>query len=457
MIRVTPATIVDGDSDHEEKRMIRSSTVLAVILMLWLALPVFAETEEPEMDPLLELLVEQGVVTAEQARAVQAEYARREAAKAAPPEMVISEATQVATTEVAPVPELGATKKEKWYDRIDFKGDLRLRYEDFWVDGISDNNFRQRERLRYRAGMYTDVIEWMKVGFQIRSGDPLDPVSDNQTVEGGFTMKPIAISEAFAEFTPLDWFGLHAGKFDAKKLWKVSDMQWDDDVTVEGLLQNLNFGAFEASLYQYSLEERKQGDDSYLLGGQVRGNFKLGSKNKITVGAGYDDWVNAQYVADLTLDGKIRGNRVTNLLDDDDMLVSDFNVGNLFAEWSHNSGSRWPIKITAFGYHNFGARDLGKDYDDGYFIRFQIGDYKKKGQIAFRASRYFSQPDSIFYVFAQSDTTMVSDVDGYRFDLRLGWVMRSYFNFTWYHTEPSSDLEDVEVMDRLQVDYIIRF
>jgi hypothetical protein len=430
---------------------------LMLVILLCLTSAAVIEADEPEMDPLLQLLVEQGVITEKQARAVQVEYDRREAAKAALTEMVVTEAPQMATAEVAPVPQPGEKKKEKWYDRIDFNGDVRLRYENFWVEGISDNNFRQRERFRFRAGMYTDVTDWMEVGFQLRSGDPLDPVSDNQTVEGGFTMKPIAISEAYAAFTPLDWFGLHVGKFDARKLWKVSDMQWDDDVTVEGLLQNLDFGAFEATLYQYSLEERKQGDDSYLLGGQVRGYFKLGSKNKLTVGAGYDDWVNAQYVADLTLDGKIRGNRVTNILDDSDMLVSDFNVGNVFAEWKYELSERWPVKFTAFGYHNFGARDLGKDYDDGYFLRFQIGDYKKKGQIALRASRYFSQPDSIFYVFAQSDTTMVSDVDGYRFDLRLGWVMRSYFNFTWYHTEPSSDLEDVEVMDRLQVDYIIRF
>ena len=113
--------------------------------------------------------------------------------------------------------------------------------------------------------------------------------------------------------------------------------------------------------------------------------------------------------------------------------------------------------MTAFGYHNFGAQGQGKDWDDGYFVRFQIGDYKKKGQVAFRASRYYSQPDALFYIFAQSDTTMVSDVDGYRFDLRLGYVMNSYFNLTWYHTKPSSDLSDAEEMDRLQVDYIIVF
>ena len=41
---------------------------------------VFAD--EPELDPRLELLVEQGVITMEQALAVQAEYDRREAGEA---------------------------------------------------------------------------------------------------------------------------------------------------------------------------------------------------------------------------------------------------------------------------------------------------------------------------------------------------------------------------------------
>jgi len=438
--------------------MIDRWIVRVAVSIFCLAIAAFAQSNEPEMDPLLELLVEQGVITAEQALAVQAEYDRREAAKAAAPEMVISEqAPQTASTEVAPVPDPGKKQDEKWYDRIDFNGDLRLRYEGFWVDGISDNDRRSRVRLRARPGIYTDITDWLDVGMQLRSGDPADPVSDNQSVDGGFSMKQIAISEAFAGFKGGDWLYARAGKFDPKKLWKVSDMQWDDDVTVEGALEKFEFGVFESSFYQYFLEERKGGDDSFLLGGQIRGSFGFGDTHSLTVGAGYDDWVNPQYVADLTLSGKLNGNRITNLLDGDDLLVSDFQIGALFGEWTYKMSDRWPIKVSAFAYHNFGAQDLGKDHDDAYFIRFQIGDYKKKGQVALRASRYYSEPDALFYVFAQSDTTMVSDVDGYRFDLRLGWVMRSYFNFTWYHTDTASDLQDVETMDRLQIDYIIRF
>jgi hypothetical protein len=411
------------------------------------------------MDPLLELLVEQGVITAEHAAAVQAEYSRRQADgdSAAPVEAAPAAAVETQVAEAEPVPE-AEPKKEKWYDRIDFKGDLRLRYEGFWIDGLSDNDHRSRFRLRVRPGIYTDVTDWMDVGLQLRSGDPSDPVSDNQSVDGGFSMKQIAISEAFAGFDATDWLYVRAGKFDPKKLWTVSDMQWDDDVTVEGMLEKLSFGAVEGSLYQYFLEERSGGKDSVLYGGQAQGSFDLGSKHSITVGAGYDEWVNPQYVADLTLTGKLGGNRVTNILDDESQLISDFQIGNLFAEWSYELSERWPIKVTAFGYHNFGAAEVGgKTYDDGYFLRFQIGDYKEPGQIALRLSRYYSQPDALFYVFTQSDTTMVSDVDGYRFDLRLGFIMKSYFNFTWYHTKPASDLEDIPTMDRLQVDYIIRF
>lgn len=434
--------------------------IVALALALSVASAVDLGAEEPELDPLLQLLVEQGVITEEQARGVQAEYDRRAArvdGVGAADGADRAEQT-VPTAPPTSGPAVARPEKERWYDRIELRGDLRLRYEGFWVEGLSDNDHRSRFRLRVRPGIYSDVTEWMRVGFQLRSGDPDDPVSDNQSVDGGFSMKSVAISEAFAAFTPTPWLGVHAGKFDPKRLWTVSDMQWDDDVTVEGLLEELDLGNVEASLYQYFLEERSGGGDSVLYGGQVRGVFDLGSRHEVTVGAGYDEWVNPQYVADLSLTGKLKGNRVTNILDDDLQLVSDFQIGSLFAEWSFELSERWPVKVSAFGYRNFGASDLdGRTYDDAYFIRFQVGDHSKPGGIALRASRYYSQPDALFYVFTQSDTTMASDVDGYRFDLRLGFVMKSYFNVTWYHTDPASDLEEVPTMDRLQVDYIIRF
>jgi hypothetical protein len=388
---------------------------ISVIAILFFAVTGVG-AEELELDPLLELLVEQGVITMEQALAVQAEYDRRRAAELVPtasPQAISSAPLEKSVAE---------EKEEKWYDRIDFKGDLRLRGEFFWVEGISSNDRRERFRARIRPGIYTDITDWMEVGLQVRSGDPLDPVSDNSSFDGGFSLIPLSISEGFAAFHPVDWLDLTFGKFDAKKKWVVTDMQWDmqwdDDVTVEGAMEEISFGPFKASLYQYILEEDKETRDAYLLGGQLSAKFGSDNIGSITVGAGYDEWVRPQMVADMTLSGKLHGNRVTNLLDDDDQLISEFEIANAFVTW-------------------------------------RVGDYKKRGQMMFRASRYYSEPDALFYVFAQSDTTMASDVDGYRFDFRLGYVKKSYFNVTWYHTNPVYSL--FPEMDRLQVDYIIVF
>jgi hypothetical protein len=436
--------------------MTRWMARILVIVMILVAV-VGVGAEEPELDPLLELLVEQGVITREQALAVQAEYDRRRAAGqpsiVVPPQPDPAKPPVPPQTVEAPPPE--ETKDERWYDRIDFKGDLRLRGEFFWVDGISPNDRRQRFRARIRPGIYTDITDWMEVGLQVRSGDPLDPVSDNSSFDGGFALIPISFSEAFAGFHLGKSLDLTLGKFDPKKKWVVTDMQWDDDVTVEGAMQELSFGPLKVDFYQYVLEEDKNTSDSYLLGGQVYGKFGSDGVGSFTVGAGYDEWIRPQMVADLTLSGKLHGNRVTNLLDDNDQLISDFEIANAFATWSWSRNERWPVKFSVFGYLNTGAQGLGKEYDTGYFVRLQVGDYKKRGQMMFRASRYYSEPDALFYVFAQSDTTMASDVDGYRFDFRLGYVKKSYFNFTWYHTKTVYSL--FPDMDRLQVDYIIVF
>ncbi len=179
--------------------------------------------------------------------------------------------------------------------------------EIFWVEGISPNDRRERFRARIRPGIYTDITDWMEVGLQLRSGDPLDLVSDNSTFDGGFGLIPISISEGFANFHSKERLALTLGKFDPRKKWVVSDMQWDDDVTVEGAMEELSFGPLTLDLSQYILEEDKRTRDAYLLGGQVYGKFGSDSTGSFTVGAGYDEWVRPQLVADLTLSGKLHG------------------------------------------------------------------------------------------------------------------------------------------------------
>ncbi|RLE24384.1 MAG: hypothetical protein DRJ65_09980 [Acidobacteria bacterium] len=405
-----------------------------------------------ELDPLLRLLVAKDIITQEEALSLQVESEAIETAEApAPPE--------------AETPPQAAEKRyPAWIDRFDAKGDIRLRYEGFSQDGSYDDDRRDRFRFRLRAGFEATVTDWMKVGLEMRNGDPSDPVSNNTSFDGGFQFKEFNLAEGYLQIRPSERFGLIVGKFDAKKWWTVSDFQWDDDVTVEGLMTNFGLasgdGAFKSLdlvAYAFLLEEQKSGSDANLYGGQLRSTFRLGGDNALKVGAGFDAWNNPQHIADLTASGDLKGNEITNFIDADGQLLSDFEILNFFAEYKNSSSKKWPVKFTLFYYQNLGAEGLGAANDTGYFGRVQVGDYKKQGQLALRYSYYYSEPDALFYVFTQSDTGRGSNAEAHRFDLRLGFVAKSHFNFTWYNTKPVYKEYEDETINRWQFDYIVKF
>ena len=90
----------------------RRRTVWISIAVVLFAAVVGVGAEQAELDPLLKLLVEQGVITMEQALAVQAEYDRRRMAEQAP-----TPPPQTAAVETAAVPpeeEATEEKDEKW-------------------------------------------------------------------------------------------------------------------------------------------------------------------------------------------------------------------------------------------------------------------------------------------------------------------------------------------------------
>jgi hypothetical protein len=375
-------------------------------------------------------------------------------------------------------------EKSSWAEKIKFKGDLRLRYEGFnWPENF-DEGRRDRFRYRLRFGFLADLHETLELGVELRSGNFRDPVSDNTSFDDAGTKDEIAIAQAYVHYRPIKDFWLRAGKFAPAKLWHVSDLQWDDDAVVNGL-----FVAYDHDVggivnhvdvrgYALVLEESGSGGDSSWFGLQGGPLFDLSKTNSLLVGAGYDRITNPESVArnseGFTDDALFGGNAVTNLVVFNDAgeaeaLVSDFQIGTLYAEWKNKASKRWPLKASLFLYKNFGAGDevgidptigessagTGKDNDTGWFLRLQFGDYKKFKQMAFRYSRYDSKPDALFYDFAQSDTIRGSNVAGNRFDFRIGMPLRGYINVTWYNVRPK--VGEGTTMDRWQFDYIFRF
>jgi hypothetical protein len=126
----------------------RQKTVIVAMFCLALtAMTPLALAEDPAMDPLLGLLVEQGVITLEQAQAVQKVYDKRKAAAAKP----AVEAPKVA--EAAPAAAEPKKASASWTERIKILGDARLRYEDFDQDGGFYHDRRDRWQM-------DDIIEF---------------------------------------------------------------------------------------------------------------------------------------------------------------------------------------------------------------------------------------------------------------------------------------------------------
>lgn len=366
-------------------------------------------------------------------------------------------------------------KTTAWYERIELKGDLRLRYEGFQKDGDFDDGRRDRFRYRLRAGIESEVSDFLRAGFQLRSGDPNNPVSDNQSLDGGFNKDSISVAEVFADFTAPKHFGVIAGKFSRGDYWVAPDMQWDNDVVFEGALERLDFdlskggsSRVEASIHQFVLEEDDDSADAFIFGAEVHPIFELNPTNELTLGFGYDHYVNPQFVVDATLSGKLAGNRVTNLLDDSATLVSDFHILQAVTIWRNRSIARWPVTLWFFYYKNLGASDeVGKEIsytgaelvasenDTATFFRIETGGYNEYGRMQFRYSHYYSQPDALFYAYMQSDTSRASNLNAHRVDWRLGMPARTFINVTYYRTNPAAG-ED-PVTNRWQFDYIIRF
>ncbi len=389
-------------------------------------------------------------------------------------------ALAVAEGEAEASPEKKAEPK-KWYDKLTFSGDFRLRYEGFNWKGHFDDGRRDRLRYRLRFGFRGQVLDNLALGFQLRSGNPKNPISDNQSFDGGFSKKPISIAEAYVDWQATKRLEIIAGKFSPTKLWSAADIQWDDDVVTEGAMEMFAWKPggllkeLDLNLYQFVLNESGDSIDSYMLGGQIVPVFDLGERNDLAVGAAFETISSPRTVAALYFGGAlvIDSGYVTNLINPNTgEMVSDFRVGSLFLEWKNKSIEAWPLKVSLYFYRNFGAGDglgailpvddtaplaLGRgiDNDNAWFGRIQVGDYKKPGQVALRVSRYDSRPDAIFFAYAQSDTRRGSNVDGYRADVRVGMPKKGYINVTFYRTDWT--IGDDSTMHRWQLDYVFIF
>lgn len=150
----------------------------------------------------------------------------------------------------------------EWVNRFHFYGDFRFRTEEDLFDksnapfvnfnaintgsayDIASTNSvlppmydttedRQRLRIRARLGMTADVADNFVVGFELGTGNGLNPGSMNQTIGSDFTYFGAVIDKAYMQYKPWTGATLTVGRFENP--WFSTDLIWANDLTFDGV------------------------------------------------------------------------------------------------------------------------------------------------------------------------------------------------------------------------------
>jgi len=194
---------------------------------------------------------------------------------------------------------------------ISFSGDVRLRAEPFF-GGPSDSSMqRARARVRVRFNALATLGSQFRTGITLASGDINDPTTTNQTLTGFYTRKPVALDQAFVEFTPQGFKNLTlvGGKF--RYPWFNTELTWDKDLNPEGAAETLGFKINTPVLKKIALvgfqlpfaevagttSTNKRIAQQITYGGQLQTGWQFGSHVALSAFSGYYDFRGADSIA----------------------------------------------------------------------------------------------------------------------------------------------------------------
>ena len=164
--------------------------------------------------------------------------------------------------------------------RFRFNGDIRVRGESFFQDGVADRN---RGRVRVRFGMDGKLNEDFVGGFALATGSLGDPTTTNETFTNFFDRKTVGLDRGYITYNPVAhrWLSLTGGKF--AYAWNRTQVTGDPDINPEGFNEKFSWDLnipvvknLAVDFMQLLFNESSTGTDSYALGGQVSGKLQLG-------------------------------------------------------------------------------------------------------------------------------------------------------------------------------------
>lgn len=234
-----------------------------------------------------------------------------------------------------------------WIDRIEWTGDVRLRFErDAFADGNANpiyssanenrnaaltNTTEDRDRMRVRArlGANIKINDWLSSGIRMTTGSNVDPVSPNQTMESVDSKFSFALDRVFLKAKLGRRLSATGGRMENP--FFGTDLLWDPDLAFDGVFAKytpelsdtvtafVTGGAFPIDEIQSS--DTNKAKSKWMVGGQAGIEWKNTVANsKFAVGL-YDfqnvegtlNTVNATEYKDTAPAFRQKGNRTFSI------------------------------------------------------------------------------------------------------------------------------------------------
>jgi hypothetical protein len=326
--------------------------------------------------------------------------------------------------------EVVASKWPKWLDMLTPFGDLRIRQEGFYEEGLIANN---RFRLRARLGLLVNPTNEVQAGFRLASGNANDPISTNQTFEKEFTRKPFNLDWAYLSLKPMQvfgwdrqWVSITGGKFPVSA-YRTSELVWDDDLSPEGFWQGFNLldskegflRGLKVNAFQWTVDQVRAGADPYMFGGQGVFDTALGSAGVWTSGLADYYYVNMNEVAQNALN-PTSSNFNSSLANSNDVIPQPtgpitgykygFNILNVNSELDFTNP--FGIGIPAGGFFDFAYNTRAATRNLGVYLGFGIGktfrdwyhdSLNKQGDWGMSYTWVHVEKDAVLSIFSYSD------------------------------------------------------
>jgi len=412
-----------------------------------------------EVDVLINKLVEKGILSQQEAefllKEMQKEGARQDITVKETAEKVAGE---TARKTVKKESETWA-KIPKWVEKIQIKGDFRLRYQ-YQDKDLNDGTTFTRNRGRYRYRLYVKypILDNLKMGFSLASGTG-DPRSTNQTFTNSFQVPKINLYTAYVEYKPIKQVKILGGQF-KNPIYFASkqDLTWDSDIRPQGVAAPIKGYFIPKKGYWFVTP-------AWYILSEFKAKEETASMAILQAGVGWDvtDHFWFKFAPGYFYNTNVKGNNFkwssdSNTRNADGDLIYEYNSFTLDGEFGWQKLPGYIKLVSGFG--QFISSDADND-NTGWLVGMRVGrKIEKLWDWQFRYSYRYLEKDAWLDFLPDSDAYGgKTNAKGHEVRFNLGLNKHVVFAIDYYNMRkidyPLGETSEPENI--LQVDMNFKF